>query len=91
MDIVRNLERVIENCRHGGPANSELESEWLKSSSQLGAWTVPMDRLDGCSTLKENQGALAQTVKFVTEYVIFSPARTDPGSVRYFGALAVDA
>jgi tetratricopeptide (TPR) repeat protein len=81
----------MEHCRHGGPANSELESEGLKSASQLGAWPAPMDRLDGCSTLQEIQGALTQTVKCITQYIIFSLARTDPGSVRYFGALAVDA
>jgi len=43
---IRRLEQSIQNCRHGGPAQTDhQETPWFQQSTEFAQLTTPLDAL----------------------------------------------
>ena len=95
---VRELERVIGNCLHGGPPASEVGTPWFLECIRLTHWNgnpAPTDPFLAPGSEHDDRAirtALIETVRLVGDKQRGFPlALANPGSSRCFAAMAVDA
>ena len=88
---IQRLERLIQNCRHGGPAPAD--HPWFQQSMALAETQIPLDTLIDTSTVDNNdhniRTALVVAINTLVDH--FRSALAEIGSKKVFASMAVDA
>jgi tetratricopeptide (TPR) repeat protein len=90
-EVIHDLERLMADCRHGGPPPEDEQTLWFQSTMAFVQSTFPLDQLNAHSTTQGIQDAVLRTVEAILQDRGLNTMRSNPGSVLYLGALAVDA
>ena len=94
---IQRLKRLIQNCRHGGPAHTDhQETPWFQHSTVLAGTQTPLDILiyTSSSTVDDNNDTILRTALVVTINTIvdsFHYVLAESGSKKFFASMAVDA
>ena len=99
VEFVEHMERMMKNCRHGGPSEEERNTPWLASCGQF-ARTDWNHSLTSNSSQNEIKSKLYAVIRLLNTRVDFNLilSRMDfnlilsfTGSKKFFASLAVDA
>ena len=86
---IQRLERLIQNCRHGGPAPTD--HPWFQQSMALAETQIPLDTLIDTSTVDNNdhniRTALVVAINTLVDH--FRSALAEIGSKKVFASMAV--